>query len=395
METPNETPPPSNDAPQTVTVSAETQLVRHRPWLAPLIASGVLLAILLILLIPRVLLYPTDTEVTRDNLDPATLNEAEASLEARAEQLRRMLETGVCVADGSYVYRDPELAEENGVTDEDLQQSTIPSQRAPIIRPPVDADGDGEPDEVQPDDAPASTPAEALGQFLDKSVVLVLAEAANPGGESGTGSGFFISDQLIVTNGHVAGEVGEANVYVINGVLGNPVPVEVVASTGTPAFGEPDFALLKLASPVSGIEIAPLADVPTTLMPVVAAGFPGVMLRSDEEFKALLRGESNRVPVMTKWPGNVTALQDTTTGEIVVHSAQITPGNSGGPLSDMCGRVTGVNTFIVEDEATGEHLYKALGTDVLLNWLSENGVTQSIDRSACDPASRFNLNQPQ
>lgn len=374
------------------TETDETRIVEHRPWIPPLIASAVLLVIILILLLPRVLIYPEDTDITTSGLSPSTMDQAEASLEARVETLRSMLETGVCVADGEYTYRDPGLAEGLGLDEDDLRQATVPSIDPPTIQPPQDLDGDGEPDPAAPQTAQPSvptTPMEHLSAHLDASVVLVLADQTTPGSDDGTGSGFFITNELIVTNGHVVGPMGAAEVYVVNNVLQEPVPAEVIASTGTPRFGEPDFALLRLSAPATGIRTATLTDVPSALTSVVSAGFPGVMLESDADFQAMLSGQSNRVPVMTKWPGSVIAVQSAGTGQIVVHSAQITPGNSGGPLSDMCGRVVGVNTFIVEDQTTGEHLYKALSTSVLTSWLSQNGVSLNIDDTSCAPATHF------
>ncbi len=364
------------------------RFVRYRPWLGPAIASGVLALVILLLLIPSVLLYPRDREVQTTPIEPGTFEEARASLEMRAEELRGLLQAGVCIADGEYVFRDPEAAEAGGATREMLDRAMLPALRAPGAGRPGDAAEGGS----QPP-AEGATPGEAgeggerparqdLQNLLEDSVVLVLDRGSS-------GSGFFISNQLVVTNGHVAdSQVGD-RLWVVNRALGTPMEAEIIATTGEPRPREPDFAVLRLAQPNPDVSVLSLASTPASLTRVVAAGFPGVLLRSDTEFEALRRGESGRVPSMTKWPGDVIALQAMSQGDLIVHSAQITPGNSGGPLVDRCGRVVGVNTFVVQEQETGGRYDHALSATALGAWLSANGLDNAIADADCDPETHF------
>ena len=71
---------------------------------------------------------------------------------------------------------------------------------------------------------------------------------------------------------------------------------------------------------------------------------------------------------------------------LVVHSAQVSPGNSGGPLVDLCGRVVGINTFVQGDQ-TAAHVNYALSGGDLLGFLKANGVAPQSSAGACNPTA--------
>jgi S1-C subfamily serine protease len=84
--------------------------------------------------------------------------------------------------------------------------------------------------------------------------------------------------------------------------------------------------------------------------------------------------------------GIVTVFQDSPSGnKLVLHSADISPGNSGGPLADTCGRVVGVNTFIKTSTEQQMRLNFALKSDSLLSFLKANGVTLQPEDTSCSP----------
>jgi S1-C subfamily serine protease len=382
-DTPNTSPEDStpDPAPEVSEPKLESQdtirIVGYRPWLGPLIASGVLLAIILLLMIPNVLLYPRDRVIQSPEIEQSTFEQARESLEQRAEELRGLLAAGVCIADGGYEFVDPEAAESFGATPDQLEQAMLPQLRAPERRPEL---SEGEGDGSAPGTVPGSS-TETLQGLLDTSVALILTD-------SSSGTGFFISDRLVVTNGHVVRNMTD-QVIVVSSGLGEPVEARVLATTGEPVPRNPDFALLELSAPAPNVTPLELTATPSALTRVVAAGFPGLLLESDADFQALAGGDLTRVPAMTKWPGDVIALQDMQDGDLIIHSAQITPGNSGGPLVDLCGRVVGVNTFVTHEEQTGGRMNNALSASVLRSWLAANGVTLNITTMSCNPEERF------
>ena len=67
----------------------------------------------------------------------------------------------------------------------------------------------------------------------------------------------------------------------------------------------------------------------------------------------------------------------------VVHSAPISKGNSGGPLIDMCGRLVGVNTFVVQGPM--RNLNFALATTDLIAFLAGTPAEPVLSAESCTP----------
>lgn len=169
---------------------------------------------------------------------------------------------------------------------------------------------------------------------LQESELLERAEAAvvKVLTDVGSGSGFLLNgDGHIITNYHVieggrqfAAKRGAHSVPLNLAWYSRDLDLAALRVTGGELRGARPLAL-SLSNP------QPLQD-------VVAVGFPGAadtVLTSNEATPSFTEGSIGRV-VEGSW-GN---------GElrIVQHNADISPGNSGGPLLDRCGRVIGVNT---------------------------------------------------
>ena len=110
-------------------------------------------------------------------------------------------------------------------------------------------------------------------------------------------------------------------------------------------------------------------------------------METDPHYRALLEGDPAAVPELTAQSGAVTVVQTFPTGsEIIIHSADISPGNSGGPLVDSCGRVVGVNTFVNPDQqGTLRRLNFALHARELERFLDGAGVPYRASDGACQP----------
>jgi len=367
MTTPNEGATP----PSTGADDAKPKVAPYLPWRGPAIASGVVAAVILILLIPNMLIYPAAQ--TGPTLSPDALAGSNQALEERADKLRKLLQGGVCKVDGSFRLGNPQPG---GATQSDLDE---------VLPPELNRDARNRAPQVPgAEDAAGGAPPQNQSAFLDtidKGVSLVVIPKGE--GKVSMGTGFFIAPDLVVTNAHVVDAPVGQRAQVFNKTIGKPVDAVIEATSGFGEMGAQDFALLRLQGATAPV-VLKVAPTPGRTQTVVAAGFPGIIMDTDPNFQALLRGDFSHLPDASTTSGMVTHVQNQA-AEVVVHSAQIAQGNSGGPLLDRCGRVTGVNTFVASFRDQSRLNY-SLGANSLTAWLKQNGVNLAVDGSACKPA---------
>lgn len=305
-------------------------------------------------------------------------------------------EPHVAILDGLVSERDRLRDLVQADCDAELVESAREGFSAPLILP-EEAAVDGAGDEARPTLEPvadagtqgavAGSSLTALARSLERSVVLVFGLGRD--GEAGMGTGFFISGDTLVTNRHVVEIVDPSKVFITSEFLGAVRPVRILTMTASSRIGHPDFALLRVdgAAPegVLPLAIAPNID---KLARVVTAGFPAYISQSDPAFHALLGGNREVAPSMVFTSGEVSVVQQQPTGTaIIVHTADMSQGSSGGPLVDRCGRVAGVNTFIGTDDQSGRRGLYSLAGSGLMAFLRASGATFESANSACSEAS--------
>ena len=354
-------------------------------WRAPLIASAVAAALLLIFLLPGVLAYPNFGEqAARDEFEAQRLRASNQSLEAQLRAMRKATDENVCRADNSAPV--PEMGD-----------PTKPAPKMDLLPKPPDKAAlpvkPGEP-------APAAT----VAQLLEKSVVYVFVVEKED--KVATGSGFFISPTQVVTNRHVIEDaLDEQFIFVASKTLNGARRARVTAKTPSKQVNggpQDDFAVLELARPAE-VEALKLGPSPQKLSTAYIAGYPGFLVDHDsnqDKFieglkEALKHGETDEelaarrfnVPSVDLRYGRINNVMSSGVREtpIIVHDMQVAHGNSGGPLIDGCGRVAGVNSLFFADEHQVGNV--ALSVVALRQFLTELHIAFAADDQPCGPTA--------
>ncbi len=402
----------------------------HRPWLAPAIATALALVVLLILLIPNVLKCSAEGEGCFSQGSTTSIgkyndlqDDVVAGLEAQIKRLRARLAAPASCAIEDYrpggqpgrrgalpgpaapaIAATPQRTPSTPGSGD--QHPTTPGAAVPgQVAPNTPAAPSGSPPSTTPNpppngaalpvtpatppsqsapkppDAP-SAPDQAAGHPLstadllaaaDQGTVFVIVPARSGGNGVATGTGFFVNDHQIVTNRHVVGEGNPDRIVVMNSAVGR-LRAKIVASTVQSTIGGPDFAVLEIERPAQ-VKPLPLSSKAERLEPITSAGFPGLVLESDPTYRQLMEGSATKPPDLVPSQGVIAAVQRGGDADLIVHTAAIYPGNSGGPLLNSCGSVVGVNTFIKADPRTSRGTQYALASTTLLSFLKEKNVT--------------------
>lgn len=227
---------------------------------------------------------------------------------------------------------------------------------------------------ISPEKSPSSTAvipsSEKFRKLLVNQTVRVIAGKKS-------GSGFFIDKNLVVTNRHVIEGIGQGEVFVTNQTFAEgPIRARIIAATVKSDFARPDFAVLQLERTPLSVVVAKIAKTPSALDEVFAVGFPG---------KTIVTDENSVTPSTVLSSGKVTVIQKRNDGAIlVIHTADIARGSSGGPLVNKCGQIVGVNTFINSNTGPDGRALYALSSETLINFLkATKSPFTEVDR-ACE-----------
>ncbi len=312
-------------------------------------------------------------------LRPADVNrEIVAGLEAEGLRIQAMLDSA-CTSPEILAYRRGEVGPLQRTLPQaelpvapDVSGNSVPIQNASPQNPSAPAPAQAAP-------APSQTTTSMLAQeqlvaLLEAATVRVLV-FSDQMKYLGHGTGFFIDKNTVVTNRHVI-EAGKKFAITSSFLGKEPLPARLIAATRDSEYTNPDFAVLRADHVPANVRSLALSTQPKLLQTVVASGFPSSEIRVD----------ANLVTPNTVFSqGEVSVLQPQPNKMVLVlHTARIATGSSGGPLVNRCGNVVGVNTFIgaQTDKFSDRSLY-ALSGNALRSFLDQSGVSYTKIPNDC------------
>ncbi|MDC3124125.1 trypsin-like peptidase domain-containing protein [Gammaproteobacteria bacterium] len=233
---------------------------------------------------------------------------------------------------------------------------------------------------------PKSWPVADIELADSATVIVVTYDKA--GSFLGFGSGFFVTNEgHLLTNHHVV-ENSEIHKIAITGKAFSKEAVEARLVWAVPEY---DLAVLKT---LKSQGVTPLKILSTNVekgAQIWALGYPGKQLENMDTF-----GESFENMDATLTTGIVSRVfqgvvaEGTTKYPLIQHTAEISQGNSGGPLLDECGSVVGINTGITFSamEEVNDTDFFAVGSRGILGLLKIRipGIVEANGCAAEEPS---------
>ncbi|MDR2351625.1 MAG: serine protease [Deltaproteobacteria bacterium] len=235
-----------------------------------------------------------------------------------------------------------------------------------------------------------------IADTIEKSIFYVLVETSTG---ASTGSAFLVANGYLVTNGHVVSDLEkDSKIYVISKQI-KPTPAKLVSvQYSDDAFipGSRDLALLQFTEPENSSLVPMTFNLNFNKLDWVSAwGYPGLVTDRDLSYGNIFKNKLLEViplPVSST-NGNINAVVQGQLGELIVHSAQISSGNSGGPLVNFRGEIVGINTWSFNtwsfnSKTKRARTYLAQPSTEIVAFLYSNGVNPRLKEGQILPSHK-------
>ncbi len=235
-----------------------------------------------------------------------------------------------------------------------------------------------------PGDGASALRNEALVQQLKAQTVFILAPTG--GDDVMLGSGMVIGPGLVLTNRHVVASSVGRDLVVMAATQAHPLLGRVKALSAEPIgnagdYYSDDFALVAVNGPLSAPPLS-MASAVQPLDPVIAAGFPTNVITADKQFQDLQAGRAVGMPGVVLSRGDVRAVENQgSQTPVLAHTAEISEGNSGGPLVNACGQLVGINTFGIQIPGQSRTSNFAIGNGAIDRFLKTQNVALPVGGS--------------
>lgn len=212
-------------------------------------------------------------------------------------------------------------------------------------------------------------------QDAEKGCVFIA--SVNSKGQIFTGTGFFAAPGIVITNSHVVDSSDRGKVFVTSSHMGRPAQGKIIANGKNSNL---DCALISVPLPQgANVSILKFARDYKKTEKAGAWGYPDVIGKNDPAYQRLLEGGDLSAAPEPSYSEGVLSAVLSRKPELIVHTAPISPGNSGGPLINANGAVIGINTLISLDEDSYRQASIAISNSEIKSFLQKNNITPATE----------------